>query len=308
MKIVVTGGAGFIGSHVVDAFVDAGHDAVVIDSLYSGARNLNPKAKFYEVDVRDKAKIEEVFSLEKPDVLNHHAAQMDVRKSVSDPVFDAEVNILGLLNLMEAGRQNGLKHVIFASSGGAIYGDATDLPTPEMYRPKPASPYGISKLTSEYYLDFYYQAYQIPYVALRYGNVYGPRQNPHGEAGVVAIFSKKMLKNEPVYINGDGEQSRDFVFVEDVVRANLAALKRTDPLVVNIGTGKNTTVNFLYDTLVSLTKTTLPKNHGPAKPGEQQISQLDISLAYSELGWKPATTLTEGLTKTVDFFKNETEN
>lgn len=195
MKILVTGGAGFIGSHIVDAYIKLGHEVIVIDDLITGQKdNLNPKAKFYQADITDRQAIKKIFKTEKPEILNHHAAQMDVRKSVNDPVFDAKTNILGFLNLMEEGRNISLKKVIFASTGGAIYGDADIIPTPENYPTNPVSPYGISKLTSEHYLYYYHWLYKINYCVLRYSNVYGPRQNPHGEAGVVAIFIKKNVK------------------------------------------------------------------------------------------------------------------
>ncbi|RJR30222.1 NAD-dependent epimerase/dehydratase family protein [Candidatus Microgenomates bacterium] len=306
MKILVTGGAGFIASHIVDKYLELGHDVVIIDNLFTGQKKfINPKVKFYEVDIRDQEKIASIFTQEKPEVLNHHAAQMDVRKSVTDPVFDANVNIIGLINLMENGKKNGLKKVVFASSGGAVYGDAEKLPTPESYPTRPASPYGISKLTSEYYLDFYSQTYGVSYVALRYGNVYGPRQNPHGEAGVVAIFAQKMLKSEQPIINGDGEQSRDFVFVADVVDANVKALDVMEPLKINIGTGKNTTINTIFDNLVRLTGTSFQKQHATAKKGEQKISLLDYSLATQKLNWQPKYSISEGLAQTVEYFKHE---
>lgn len=307
MKILVTGGAGFIGSHLVDRYIELGHSVVIVDNIYTGQKHfLNSKASFYEVDIRDRAKIAHIFAKEKPEVLNHHAAQMDVRKSVSEPEFDAQVNIIGLINLLEEGRKNGLKKVLFASSGGAVYGDADVLPTSESYPTRPASPYGISKLASEYYLDFYYQTYKIPYTALRYGNVYGPRQNPHGEAGVIAIFTKKMLKGEVPIINGDGEQSRDFVYVSDLVEANVKALDMQNPLKVNIGTGISTSINDIFDILVKLTGVNFSQKHGEGKPGEQRISMLDATLAQKQLGWKSQTSISEGLKKTVEFFLHET--
>lgn len=307
MKIIVSGGAGFIGSHIVDRFIALGHDVAVIDNLSSGKKEfVNPKARLYEVDILDKKSITDIFSKEKPDVLDHHAAQMEVRRSVSDPIFDAQVNILGLINLIEVGRKYGLRQVIFASSGGAIYGDADVLPTPESYPPKPVSPYGVSKLASEFYLEYYFSAYGIKYCALRYGNVYGPRQNPHGEAGVVAIFAQKMLSGRQPVINGDGAQSRDFVFVGDVVEANVHALNHKESLRVNIGTGKGTTVNYMFDMLVSLTGTHFAQIHGDPKPGEQYVSVLDVSLADSKLGWSSSVSLETGFARTVDYFKTHT--
>jgi len=302
----MTGGAGFIGSHIVDRYIDLGHQVVIVDNLVTGYKKfINPQATFYEVDVRNKDQITDIFTREKPEVLNHHAAQMDVRKSVADPVFDADVNIIGLINLMEAGKNAGVKQVIFASSGGAVYGDAEVLPTPETYPTQPASPYGISKLTSEYYLHFYSQAYGIRYVALRYGNVYGPRQNPHGEAGVVAIFTKKLLAGDTPVINGDGLQIRDLVYVGDIVEANVKALVCNKNLKVNIGTGKETNVNEIFAQLVHLTRSSAKETHGVAKKGEQRKSVLDTSLAKKEFGWESATSFSEGLIRTVEYFKNE---
>ena len=306
MKILVTGGAGFIGSHIVDRYITLNHEVVIIDDFSTGRKDfINPKAIFYQVNIRNRDQIAQILQKEKPEILNHHAAQMDVRKSVAEPQFDAEVNIIGLLNLLEEGKNNGLKKVIFASSGGAVYGDTEVIPTPESHPTHPASPYGVSKICCEYYLGFYKQTYGIEYIALRYGNVYGPRQNPHGEAGVVAIFTQKMLKGEQPIINGDGEQARDFVYVGDIVDANVAALQYSKSISVNIGTGRSTTVNTLFDRVGVLSKTTFSKNHGPAKPGEQKISVLDSDLATQVLGWKPSVSLDEGLQKTIDFFIHE---
>lgn len=305
MKIIVTGGAGFIASHVVDSYIDKRHQVFIIDNLSTGKReNLNPKAKFFEVDIRDKEKISDIFNHVKPDLLNHHAAQLDVRKSVADPVYDAQLNILGLLNLLEAGKVSGVKKVIFASSGGVVYGDAKIIPTPENYHPlKPISPYGVSKLTSEYYLYYYYRSYGIPYIALRYANVYGPRQDPFGEAGVVAIFTQKLLKGEQPIINGDGKQTRDYVFVNDVVMANLVSLESDYVGELNIGTGIETDVNTIFKLLVKLTKSNAREKHGPAKIGEQKRSALNNSLAKKNLSWQPKFSLNEGMAQTVDFFR-----
>jgi len=235
MKILVTGGAGFIGSHVVDAYLELGHEVVVVDNLSSGSiENLNPKAKFYEMDIRD-SDIEDLFKNEKPDVVNHHAAQMDVRKSVEDPIYDADVNIIGSLNLLQNCIKYGVKKFIFASTGGAIYGEQDYFPADEEHPTRPLSPYGVAKLTVEKYLYFYKEVHGLNYVVLRYANIYGPRQNPHGEAGVVAIFTSKMLKGEQPVINGDGFQTRDYTFVGDVVRANVLALSYEKSDVFNIG-------------------------------------------------------------------------
>lgn len=303
MRILVTGGAGFIGSHVVDAFVAAGHQVSIIDDLSSGRReNLNPRAQFHQLDVQDPA-VAEVFRGEQPEVLCHHAAQMDVRRSVADPIFDARVNLVGLLNLMEQGRRNGLQRVLFASTGGAIYGEQDTFPAPETHKTDPLSPYGVAKLASERYLFFYSAAYGISYVALRYANVYGPRQNPHGEAGVVAIFAEKLVRGEQPIINGDGKQTRDYVYVDDLVRANLAALQSTFVGAVNLGTGVETDVNQLFGLLCRLCGASAREQHGPAKPGEQRRSVIDGALAQRALGWRPQVSLADGLQETVAFFR-----
>src|SRR3989338_8313119 len=307
MKILITGGAGFIASHISDAYIKRGHNVVVIDNLSTGKKEyLNGKASFYQADIRDRKIVEEIFQKEKPEILNHHAAQISVRHSVEDPLYDSSVNIIGLLNLMEAGRQNGLKKVIFASSGGVVYGDAKIVPTSEDYEPKnPLSPYGISKLTGENYLYFYWKNYDIAFVALRYANVYGPRQNPHGEAGVVAIFSQKLLKSEHPTINGTGKQTRDYIFIDDIVDANIKALETDYIGPLNIGTGKETDVNTIFDELKSLTKSNLEPLYGPPKMGEQQRSSLDIKSARQNINWIPNVSLQHGLSVTVDYFQNK---
>jgi len=303
MRILVTGGAGFIASHVADAFVAAGHQVSILDDLSSGKRgNLNAQATFYQLDVRDAA-VTDVMRRERPEVLCHHAAQMDVRRSVADPIFDAQVNLVGLLNLLEQGRQHGLKRVLFSSTGGAIYGEQDVFPAPETHPTAPLSPYGVAKLASERYLFFYSVAYGISYVALRYGNVYGPRQNPHGEAGVVAIFAEKLLRGEQPVINGDGKQSRDYVYVGDLVRANLAALTSAFSGAVNLGTGIETDVNSIFRHLRTLCGSNAPEQHGPAKPGEQMRSVIDNALAQRVLGWRPQVSLEDGLRETVAFFR-----
>ncbi|HWP49201.1 MAG TPA: SDR family oxidoreductase [Candidatus Limnocylindrales bacterium] len=303
MKILVTGGAGFIGSHVVDTFLSAGHEVVVVDNLVTGKRqNLNPQAKFYQIDIRSD-ELYKIFQDEQPAVVDHHAAQMDVRKSVSNPIYDAEVNILGTLNVLQAAVKSGVQKIIFASTGGAIYGEQEKFPAPEDHPTNPLSPYGIGKLGGEKYLYFYYTTYGLKYVSLRYANVYGPRQDPHGEAGVVAIFTQKMLRNEQPIINGDGEQTRDFVFVKDVAQANLLALSKDIIGCYNIGTGREVSVNQLFDRLVELTQAKVKKIHGPAKEGEQKRSVLDARKAKEVLGWAPRVNLDEGLAQTVAFFK-----
>jgi len=303
MRILVTGGAGFIASHVTDAFVAARHQVSVLDDLSSGKReNLNPKAAFYHLDVQDPG-VAEVMRRERPEVLCHHAAQMDVRRSVADPVLDAKINLVGLLNIMEHGRANGLKRVLFASTGGAIYGEQDVYPAPETHKTEPISPYGVAKLASERYLFFYSVAYGISYAALRYANVYGPRQNPHGEAGVVAIFAEKLLRGEQPMINGDGKQTRDYVYVGDLVRANLAALTSDFTGAINLGTGIETDVNTIFQQLRGLVGSAAPEQHGPAKPGEQLRSVIDNRLAQRVLGWRPEVSLQDGLRETLAFFR-----
>ena len=305
MNILVTGGAGFIGSHVVDEYLNAGHSVTVIDDLSTGRKeNMNPKARFLQMDIRSE-KIQDIFRKEKFDAVNHHAAQMDVRKSVEDPLFDASTNILGTLNLLENCRAFGVRKFIFASTGGAIYGEQDYFPADERHPVRPLSPYGISKLAVEKYLHYYSQVYGLQYVSLRYGNVYGSRQNPHGEAGVIAIFARKMLVGEQPIINGDGKQTRDYVFVDDVVKANVLALNYVKPTVFNIGTGIETDVNQLFELLKEFTRAKCREVHGPAMKGEQQRSVLDSSHAKKELGWQALISLREGINRAVDYFRNE---
>ncbi len=306
MKVLVTGGAGFIGSHIVDALLEASHAVHIVDDLSSGISDrINASAKFHQLDIRSKDAFELVAD-ESFDVIVHHAAQMDVRRSVADPSFDADVNVRGFLNLMEAGRQSGLKKVVFASTGGAIYGEPERVPQDENHSLHPISPYGITKLTTEKYLYFYNHVYGLPYVALRYGNIYGPRQNPHGDAGVVAIFCQRLLNGEPVTIFGDGKQTRDYTFVGDVVAANLKAIEYPDSGIVNIGTGIETTVNRLYDILSSHLGVETDATYAPGRPGEQMRSVLDNGRALKELDWTPKVSIEEGLARTADWFKAQT--
>ena len=303
MKIVVTGGAGFIGSHVCDEFVGHGHEVVALDNLSSGKKeNLDPKVRLVVADIRapDAAALIE---RERPDVVCHLAAQMDVRRSVEDPRFDAESNILGMLNLLEASRKAGVKKVIFSSTGGAIYGEQDVFPAREDHPTRPVSPYGVSKASGELYLGYYRAQYGLKSVALRYANVYGPRQNPHGEAGVVAIFSERLLDGRTCTIFGDGKQSRDFVYVKDVARANLAALGSEFVGPINIGTGIETDVNRLYALLAKAADVAAPAEHAPKKPGEQMRSVIDNARAKEILGWKPEVALEAGLRETVEFFR-----
>jgi UDP-glucose 4-epimerase len=308
MKILLTGGAGFIGSNVADRYLELGHEVIIIDNLVTGKKeNIPSGAKFYEMDICD-AGVSQVFAEEKPDILNHHAAQMDVRKSVADPIYDAEINVIGGLNLLQNSIKYQVKKVIFASTGGAIYGEQDYFPADEKHPLRPLSPYGITKLTTEKYLYFYQQSYNLDYTILRYANVYGPRQNPHGEAGVVAIFSQKILAGEEPVINGDGLQTRDYVFVQDVVKANELALNQGKNMIYNIGTGLETNVNELFQLIVKHIGKVSPEKHGPAKPGEQKRSVLDANLIKEELGWSPRFPLEQGIKTTVNFFKNRSND
>ncbi len=304
MKILVTGGAGFIGSHVVDLFIQHGHEVVVVDDLSTGHRhNLNPQAKFYQLDIRDP-KLAEVFATEKPDWVSHHAAQMDVRRSVAQPIFDADVNVCGSINVIEAARQHGVKHFVYISTGGAVYGEPEYVPCDEKHPINPICPYGASKHTGEHYLFMYKFLYGLNYTVLRYPNVYGPRQDPHGEAGVVAIFTGRMLRGEPVTINGDGEQTRDYTYVGDCAQANLLAVTREHPGgIYNIGRGEPTSVNQIFATLKDLTGYAPAANYGPAKLGETRHIYLNADRARAELGWQATFDLRTGLQNTVDFFR-----
>ena len=304
MRIVVSGGAGFIGSHIVDAYLAAGHDVAIVDDLSTGrAENINPGARFHRVDLRDRAAVAAVMAEERPEIVNHHAAQLDVRRSVADPAFDAEVNLIGLLNLIEAARPHALRRVILASSGGVVYGESHRLPTREEDPTEPISPYGVAKLGSERYLHYYAHVYGLASVWLRYANVYGPRQNPHGEAGVIAIFTTMLLEGGAPVINGSGTQTRDYVYVGDVVRANLLALESDYAGPLNIGTGVETDVNRLFALLCDAVGHHPGEQHGPAKAGEQLRSVLDARRAGEVLGWNAETPLAEGLRRTVTWFR-----
>ena len=303
MKVLVTGGAGFIGSHVSDVFFDGGHQVWALDDLSSGSReNLRPEVRLVVADIRspEAARLVEA---ERFEVICHLAAQMDVRRSVADPRFDADVNVGGFLNLLEAARKSGVRKVVFSSTGGAIYGEQDVYPAPETHPTRPLSPYGASKAAGELYLGYYRAQYGLASVALRYANVYGPRQNPHGEAGVVAIFSERLLRAETCTIFGTGQQTRDFVFGGDVARANLLAAERDVQGSINIGTGVETDVNRLYELMAKAAGSGRPAQHAPAKPGEQMRSSVDASRAAAVLGWKPSVQLEEGLRRTVAWFK-----
>lgn len=303
MKVLLTGGAGFIGSHVADLLLSRGHEVAIVDDLSTGKRENVPEgALFYEQDVRGGCA--EVFEEFAPDSLCHQAAQMDVRRSVREPDFDAEVNVLGTLRLLENCVQHDVSRVIFASTGGAVYGEQSVFPAPEDHPQYPVSPYGVSKLADERYLHYYETQYGLPYLALRYANVYGPRQDPHGEAGVVAIFCGNLAADRTSRINGTGEQTRDYVYVGDVARANLLALEGEAPTgAYNIGTGMETSVNELYETLRDVSGRDLPPEYGPAKPGEQLRSSIDPAAARDALGWYPEVGLDAGLRETLKFFE-----
>lgn len=303
MKVLVTGGAGFIGSHIVDAYINLGHQVTVVDNLSTGRKqNVNPRATFYESDIQSK-QIEKIFAEQNFDVVNHHAAQMDVRKSVADPMYDANINIIGMLNLLQNSIKFKVNKFIFASTGGAVYGEQDYFPADEEHPTWPVSPYGITKLSGEKYLYFYKEAYGLKHVILRYANVYGPRQNPHGEAGVVAIFSKRLLKGDRAVINGDGKQTRDYVYVGDVVQANVLALDYQNDDIFNIGTGVETNVNELFGLLRTFSGSTQEEAHAAAKPGEQMRSCLSSQKAKQKLGWRPKTDLNQGLKSTVEYFE-----
>lgn len=305
MNILVTGGAGFIGSHVVESYINEGHRVVVVDDLSTGSKsNLHAKAVFYQCDIRSE-KLADVFQREHIEVINHHAAQMDVRKSVSDPMYDASINVLGGLNLFELARKHGVKKIVFSSTGGAIYGEQDSFPADERHPTRPLSPYGITKLVTEKYLFYYKEVHNIDSVVLRYANIYGPRQNPHGEAGVIAIFCNKMLGKESPVINGDGKQTRDYTYVGDVVRANVLALKAAGSHIFNVGTGVETDVNTLFQELRKRLNPDCPEKHGPAKQGEQLRSVISYKAIEKALGWKPAVDIREGLKLTAEFFEQK---
>jgi UDP-glucose 4-epimerase len=305
MKILVTGGAGFIGSHIVDFYVKQGHDVAVVDNLSSGnISNLNPEAKFYRIDIRSE-KINDIFEQEKPEVVNHHAAQIDVRKSVADPIEDASINIIGTLNLLQNSVEHGVKKFLFASSGGVAYGEPEYLPADLNHPLNPLSPYGASKMSVEYYLKIYKELYGLSYAAMRYGNVYGPRQDPHGEAGVIAIFSNKILANEPLTIFGDGEQTRDYIFVDDVVEASGRLSFNDISGSFNIGTQVGSSVNELHEIFCKITGRTIDKIYQPPRAGE--LNRIYLKHDGDLFGWEPKTALEDGLKITFDYFKSASE-
>lgn len=305
---LVVGGAGFIGSHVVDALIMRGLNVVVFDDLSSGQKEniLNKDVVFVEGDIRDCDLVAHTFEVHKPDFVFHLAAQISVSRSVREPKYDADVNIIGMINLLEASVKNGTKKFIFSSSGGVMYGENPSVyPTPETESERPFSPYGIAKMAGERYLHFYKKEYGLDYTILRYANVYGPRQNPHGEAGVVAIFTEGMLKDQPLTINGDGKYIRDYVFVEDVANANMLAMDNGRAIAYNIGTGAAVDVNELFELTKKVNRYEKDAEHGPERPGDLRKSVLNSELAKKELNWNPHFTLEQGLILTHEYFESK---
>jgi UDP-glucose 4-epimerase len=306
MRILVTGGAGFIASHVVDAMVEQGHEVAVVDNVSTGFRNnVHPAVAFYEVDIRDPEKLEAVFDEFRPELVNHHAAQMDVRVSTRIPAVDAEINIIGSIHLLESAVRHGVRKIIYASTGGAVYGEPAQLPVREDHTLDPVSPYGISKHTVEHYLYLYHKHYGLDYTVLRYPNVYGPRQNPHGEAGVVAIFLKKVIRGEPPVIFGDGTQERDYVYVTDVVEANVQAMHRGSGMILNLGSGKGTSVLEVLRAIEQAVQRSVTPVFGPPRIGEIQRIALDAARAGEVLGWNAKVSLEEGIRRTFTFFQQQ---
>jgi UDP-glucose 4-epimerase len=305
MKILVTGGAGFIGSNLSAALLEGNHDVVIIDDLSTGkVENVPKDAKFLELGIGE-AVIDKVFQDEKFDIVFHLAAQMDVRKSVENPLYDAEINILGGINLLRSSVNHGVKKFVFSSTGGAIYGEQDYFPADEDHPLRPVSPYGISKLAFEKYLYYFNLQFGLPYISLRYANVYGPRQNSKGEAGVVAIFCEKLLRGEQAIVNGDGLQTRDFVYVGDVVRANLLAVDYPEPGAFNVGTGLETDINTIFDKIRSATGAKQERKNREAMPGEQRRSVISCKLIEKSMGWAPAVPIDDGIEKTVEFFRSK---
>ena len=304
-RILVTGGAGFIASHVVDAYIELGHQVLVVDNLSSGDKaNLNSQAEFIKADITNREEITQIIQDFKPQIINHHAAHILVGNSVANPQFDAQVNILGVLNIMEAAKEINLKKIIFASTGGAIYGDK---PTPfsEDMIEQPLSPYGVSKKAAELYLHYYFTQYGIDYLILRYSNVYGPRQNPHGESGVVAIFSDLIHKGEQPVINGDGTHTRDYVYVKDVAKANVLALETDFCGPINIGTQTEISTNEVFDKIAQEFGVKLEKNYTKERPGEQITSSLTYQRAKEVLGWEPTVNFDQGIKETIEWYQQK---
>ena len=305
MRILVTGGAGFIGSHIVEAYLEAGHDVAVVDSLWShgGGRrdSVPPAARFYEVDIRSP-ELRDIVVRERPEIINHHAAQHSVKFSTDDPAYDAQVNVLGMINVLEAAQAAGTRKVLFASSA-ATYGTVEHLPADESTPQHPESPYGITKMVTEHYLQYWQQGRGLSYTALRYGNVYGPRQDPNGEAGVIAIFAKRFLSGQGIRIYWDGDQTRDYVYVGDVARANLMALEGADNEIICIGSGVPTSVNQIYRGLSALTGFEAPIEWQPRRPGDPRDSLFNPAKAAAVLGWRSEVEFGEGLRRTVEWFR-----
>ncbi len=308
MRVLVTGGAGFIGSHVADAFLAAGHEVAVLDNLSTGFRhNVPSAATFFEVDIRDASAVDKVISAFRPDIIDHHAAQMDVRKSLLDPVFDAESNIIGSINLIASAQKHDVNKFIYISTGGAVYGEPNNLPVTEQHPIRPECAYGISKHTVEHYLELYRILYGFRYTVLRYPNVFGPRQNPHGEAGVIAIFAGLLLDGKTPTIYGDGEQLRDYVYVSDCARANVLALESGDGEILNIGSGVGTSVNTLFKELASLAEFKYEAIYAPPRTGEIRAVYLDATRATNILKWQIEVSLSDGMRKTWDWCRAERE-
>jgi UDP-glucose 4-epimerase len=308
MKALITGGAGFIGSNLADALIADGHSVTIIDNLSMGKiENIPNEAEFHKIDINSPV-VDKIFEKSKFDYVYHLAAQMDVRKSVADPSYDAEINIIGGINLLQASAKHGVKKVIFSSTGGAIYGEQDYFPADENHPQNPISPYGISKLAFEKYLYYYYVEHKLPYIALRYANVFGPRQNEAGEAGVVAIFCSRLLRGDKAVVFGDGLQTRDFVFVRDVVNANILAMKYEKSTAFNIGTGIESDINMLYDKIRDAAGSSQARINEPGKPGEQRRSCISYDKIKAELGWSPSVDLDKGIAETIEFFKMKTSN
>ena len=304
MRILVTGGAGFIGSHVVDAFLADGHEVAVLDNLSSGfEHNLNPAARFYHADLTHEAEVQRVFAEFQPEVVSHHAAQIDVRRSVLDPIHDAGVNVLGSLHLLQAAAQQGTRKFLYASTGGAVYGEPVALPADETHPVRPESPYGVSKHTVEHYLHIYRKLEGVDYTVLRYPNVFGPRQNPHGEAGVNAIFIALMCEGKTPVIFGDGEQVRDYLYVSDAAQANRLALTKGSGEILNLGWGRPISVNHIFRTLCDLLEFPGEARREPKRPGEVEKITLAAGLAERVLGWRPEVPFEEGLARTVAWYR-----
>lgn len=313
MNVLVTGGAGFIGSHIADALIAAGHRVIVVDNLHTGHReNVPAAADFRQIDIVDDNAIEDLFAQETIDAIVHQAALANVRESMVDPIAYTKVNLLGTLNLLESARRHGCKRIVFASTGGAVYGEGysgdpenphSKLPFTETTPPQPKDNYGANKLSAEYHLDLYHQNYGLEYVALRYANIYGPRQDSRGEAGVVAIFAGAMLEGKPTHITGDGKQTRDFTYVEDVAQANLLALESSATGIFNVGTGTPTDVNTIHNLLREYTQYGQEVGYVPRPVGEVMATYLDTSKAGKKLGWQAQISLEEGLQRTVEWFR-----